>query len=232
MGQLTSERRSGAIMFKQKERIRDLGYEPGQKWLKPGPLNSITDVAGVCIGIKTLHSGDITSPGPMVRTGVTSILARPGTGVMFDPVHASIFQLNGTGEMTSSHLISETGVLHSPILIGGTTSLGAMLDGVAKWSIKAPEEDEYNRPRPPFVLPCVAETLDTLTDLTAFSVKVDDALDALSDSKEKRLPHEIEGSLGGGTGMCCQGFKAGNGTSSRVIPSAEKGKSYTLGAFV
>lgn len=230
MGQLKDPSRQDT-MFRQNERIRDLGYEPGQKWLKPGPLNAITDVPGVCIGTKTLHSGDISLPGPVVRTGVTCILPRPDAGVMYDPVHASIFQLNGTGEMTSSHLITETGVLHSPILITGTTSLGTMIDGIARWTVPFPDQDQHNRPRPAFVLPCVAETSDTLSDQTVFPVKVDDALEALSDSK-KRTAHEIEGSKGGGTGMCCQGFKGGNGTSSRILPCAEKGKSFTLGAFV
>ena len=213
--------------------MRDLGYQPGQRWLQPGPLNSITDVPGVCVGVKTLRSGSPSKQddGPIIRTGVTAILPRPRYGVLSDNVYASIFQLNGTGEMTSSHIIGETGVLHSPILLGGTTSLGSMIDGAAKWAVNAPERDDQGRPLPPFILPCVAETSDTLSDQKAFPVKVEHALEALENSVEQQPPVEFEGSLGGGTGMCCQGFKGGNGTSSRLIPNQE-GKNYTLGAFV
>ncbi|UZJ50750.1 hypothetical protein CBS101457_000070 [Exobasidium rhododendri] len=223
-------------MTQRSRRMRDLGYQPGQAWLKPGPLNSITDVPGVCVGVKTLRSGGEGAINsyigePVIRTGVTSILPRPQYGVLYDPVFASIFQLNGTGEMTSSHIIQETGILHSPIVLGGTTSLGAMIEGVARWSSYTSDEDEEGRPLPPFVLPCVAETSDTLSDQKAFPVKVDHVREALRDSAEKQSPAHFEGSHGGGTGMMCQGFKGGNGTSSRLLPSQD-GKQYTLGAFV
>jgi D-aminopeptidase len=221
------------------ERIRDLGYDPGQKWLQPGPLNSITDVEGVCVGVKTLISGSASSSSsssssePVIRTGVTAILPRPDRGVLYDPVYTSVFQLNGTGEMTSSHFISEVGTLHSPILLGGTTSLGSMIDATAKWNATSPEKDAHNRPRPPFVLPCVAETSDNLSDQGAFPITVEHATEAiLAAHKVEQEPSAFEGSQGGGTGMSCQGFKGGNGTSSRLIPSNEAGKHYTLGAFV
>jgi D-aminopeptidase len=162
---------------------------------------------------------------------VTAILPRPHKQVFYDPVYASIFQLNGTGELTSSHIISETGILHSPVVIGGTTSLGAMIEGLARWGSDGPRKDDQGRSLPPFHLPCVAETSDTLSDQKAFPIKVDHVLEALNSSTEQQTPDQFEGSRGGGTGMMCQGFKGGNGTSSRLIPG-QNGKQYTLGAFV
>src|ERR1039458_5801233 len=61
------------MVFAQTEvrpRIRDLGVHIGI--LQPGPLNAITDVAGVRVGQTTLIRGD------NVRTGVTAILPHGG----------------------------------------------------------------------------------------------------------------------------------------------------------
>ena len=61
--------------FAQKPRARDLGVPfDGQ----PGPLNAITDVAGVEVGHSTIISGsgkNVLGEGP-VRTGVTAIFPR------------------------------------------------------------------------------------------------------------------------------------------------------------
>lgn len=217
------------------KRIRDLGYNPGQKWLEPGPLNSITDVPGVCVGVKTLISGSSSAKTQesIVRTGVTAILPRPDTSIFSNPVFAYITQLNGTGEMTSSHMISETGTLHSPIVIGGTPSLGTMMEGVAKWAAKAPKEDEQGRPHPPFVLPCVTETSDTLSDPKAFALKVDDVLETFAQSVEKQIPLTFEGSLGGGTGMvrmfCVQGVVHRLAEASLLPNSAAKDSKVVMG---
>ncbi|MBZ5525619.1 MAG: P1 family peptidase, partial [Acidobacteriia bacterium] len=54
----------------QRPRARDLGIKPGV--LQPGPLNAITDVAGVRVGHTTLTQGE------NVRTGVTAILPHGG----------------------------------------------------------------------------------------------------------------------------------------------------------
>ncbi len=51
-------------------RARDLGVRPGV--LEPGPINAITDVAGVRVGHVTLIEGE------SVRTGVTAILRTAG----------------------------------------------------------------------------------------------------------------------------------------------------------
>ena len=51
----------------ERPRARDLGLEPGV--LEPGPLNAITDVAGVRVGQRTITEGTA------VRTGVTAVRA-------------------------------------------------------------------------------------------------------------------------------------------------------------
>ena len=77
-------------------RARDLGIVIGT--YATGPLNAITDVAGVKVGHTTLISGD----GPLkpgvgpVRTGVTVVI--PRDDVWHKKVPAGSFVLNGTGE--------------------------------------------------------------------------------------------------------------------------------------
>src|SRR4051812_48806431 len=103
-------------------RARDLGV-PFEG--TPGPLNAITDVAGVEVGYATLISGEgklVVGKGP-VRTGVTAIIPR-GHDSLNDPVYAGIFSLNGNGEMTGSHWIEESGFLEGPVVITNTHSVG------------------------------------------------------------------------------------------------------------
>jgi len=69
----------------------------------PGPLNAITDVAGIEVGHSTLIAGEgklRVGEGP-VRTGVTAVLPR-GKASQQDPVFAGWFSLNGNGEMTGT----------------------------------------------------------------------------------------------------------------------------------
>src|SRR6202040_1639928 len=89
-------------------RARDLGIPfDGQ----PGPLNAITDVAGVEVGHTTIIRGDgklVVGRGP-VRTGVTAILPRGRRDA--SPTFAGYFSLNGNGEMTGTAWIEESGLL-------------------------------------------------------------------------------------------------------------------------
>ena len=81
-------------------RARDLGVPFDGN---PGPLNAITDVAGVQVGHATLISGSgplKVGQGP-VRTGVTAVLPR-GPNSLTDPVFAAWFAQNGNGEMTGT----------------------------------------------------------------------------------------------------------------------------------
>jgi len=90
-------------MAQTRSRGRDLGIPfPG----RTGPLNAITDVAGVAVGHVTLIDGEgklIPGKGP-IRTGVTAILPRPRGN--WDPVFAATFNQNGNGDMAPTGLRS------------------------------------------------------------------------------------------------------------------------------
>jgi D-aminopeptidase len=190
-------------------RARDLGI-PFQG-AEPGPLNAITDVAGVEVGVTTLIRGEgklVEGQGP-VRTGVTAILPR---GRKFDPVFAAYHVLNGNGDMTGTHWVQESGFLETPILITNTGSVGVVRDAGLAWM----NRNKYFSPLVAhvwFAYPLVAETYDgVLNDMYGFHVKPEHVFAALDAAKPGPVP---EGNVGGGTGMSCLGFKCGTGTASR-----------------
>jgi D-aminopeptidase len=198
-------------------RGRDLGIPfPGQT----GPVNAITNVAGIAVGHVTLIEGEgklVPGKGP-IRTGVTAILPRPRGN--WDPVFAATFNLNGNGDMTGINWIKESGFLEGPILLTGTHSVGTVRDAAIQWQLKNGREFV-------FTYPIVAETFDFLNDANGEHVKPAHALQAL----DRARPGPVEeGAVGGGTGMGCNGFKGGIGTSSRVLPPAQGG--YTIGVLV
>jgi D-aminopeptidase len=202
-----------------KVRARQLGVPfDGQ----PGPLDAITDVAGVEVGSTTLISGNgplKVGEGP-VRTGVTVVL--PRGKVDKDPVYAGWFSLNGNGEMTGTTWIEEAGLLAGPVGITNTHSVGTVRDTMIAWGLKHDVVgDDWS-------LPVVAETFDGfLNDINGFHVKPEHVVSALDGAHGGAIP---EGNIGGGTGMVCYGFKGGTGTASRVI-SKEMG-GYTVGVLV
>ncbi len=186
----------------------------------PGPNNAITDVAGISVGHTTLIRGDgklVPGQGP-VRTGVTAILPRPKGN--WDFVMAATFNQNGNGDMTGVNWIEESGFLEGPILLTGTHSVGVVRDAAIHWQIA-------NGRQFVFTYPVVAETFDSLNDANGQHVKPEHAAAALDAAKSGPVP---EGAVGGGTGMMCNGFKGGIGTSSRLVTVA--GKRYTLGVLV
>src|SRR5271155_404558 len=203
-------------------RARDLGVPFDGV---PGPLNAITDVKGVEVGHTTLISGDgalKVGVGP-VRTGVTAILPR-GKGSS-DPVFAGWFSLNGNGEMTGTTWVEESGLLEGPVMITNTHSVGVVRDAVIQWRVShgAPDATEYW-----WSLPVVAETWDGwLNDINGFHVKPEHVFSAIDSAKSGPVP---EGNVGGGTGMICNEFKGGTGTSSRKLSANEGG--YTVGVLV
>ncbi len=95
----------------------------------PGPLNSITDVAGVEVGYATLIAGEgplNVGQGP-VRTGVTALFPRGRSGTERE-VFAGCHSLNGNGEMTGFIWIEEAGQLGGPITLTNTHSCGLARD--------------------------------------------------------------------------------------------------------
>ena len=207
-----------AIAAAQRPRARDIGI-PFEG--SPGPLNAITDVAGVEVGHATLIRGDgplVVGQGP-VRTGVTAILPR-GRG-NFDPVFGGWFSLNGNGEMTGTTWIDESGFLEGPVMITNTHSVGVVRDAVIQWMLRHNAQFAW-------ALPVVAETWDgVLNDLNGFHVRPEHAYAALDSARGGAVS---EGAVGGGTGMLCNGWKGGIGTSSRRLPDNAGG--YTVGVLV
>jgi len=199
-------------------RARELGIRIGR--IEPGPLNAVTDVAGVRVGHTTLISGD----GPLepgagpVRTGVTVIVPHDGD-IWTEPVFAGAHRLNGNGELTGLEWIREAGMLGGAIGITNTHSVGVVHDALIEAAVRA-----HAMSHAAWALPVTGETYDgALNDINGFHVRpehVHAALAAASDG-----PVE-EGNVGGGTGMICHELKGGIGTSSRVAGS------WTVGLLV
>jgi L-aminopeptidase/D-esterase-like protein len=211
-----------ALCAQTKPRARDLGVPFDGT---PGPFNAITDVKGVEVGHTTLISGSgklQVGVGP-VRTGVTAVLPRGKDSL--DPVFGAWFTLNGNGEMTGTTWLEDSGFLDGPVMITNTHSVGVVRDAVIAWRIKKapPDEEGYW-----WSLPVVAETWDgELNDVNGFHVKPEHAWHALDTAHGGPVE---EGNVGGGTGMICNEFKGGIGTSSRVLSAKAGG--YTVGVLV
>ncbi len=209
----------------EQPRARDLGIPFDGE---PGPLNAITDVAGVTVGHETVISGE----GPLrigkgpVRTGVTAIFPRGDNPAA--PVHAGVHVLNGNGEMTGTIWVTESGTLSGPIMITNTHSVGVVRDAVIEWGLAKTGNLQT------WSLPVVAETWDGpwppwggLNDINGFHVEKIHAFAALDAASSGAV---AEGNVGGGTGMICNEFKGGIGTSSRRVKIGEE--SYTVGVLV
>ena len=191
---------------------------------RPGPLNAITDVAGVSVGHTTLIEGD----GPLqvghgpVRTGVTVVVPRPDDA-WGQPVFAGCHRLNGNGELTGLEWVRESGQLLGPIGITNTHSVGVVRDALVAASVQRMSNPEHW-----WSLPVVGETWDgILNDTNGFHVRAEHLHAALAAASAGPV---AEGNVGGGTGMICHEFKGGIGTASRVIPDEDGG--FTVGVLV
>jgi D-aminopeptidase len=198
-------------------RYRDLGLTVGQ--LPPGPLNAITDVDGVTVGMTTLIEGDgpvHVGAGP-VRTGVTVVVPHPDIGA--EPVFAGCHRLNGNGELTGLEWIRESGQLTTPVAITNTHSVGVVRDALVAAEIRGRADlTAY------WSLPVVGETYDgALNDINGLHVRPEHLFAALDSAAGGAI---AEGAVGGGTGMICHEFKGGTGTASRIAGG------WTVGALV
>jgi D-aminopeptidase len=195
-------------------RASDLGLKVGI--LPTGPLNSITDVAGVEVGHTTIISGD------NVRTGVTAVLPHAGN-LYRDKVPGAIFIGNGFGKLTGSTQVDEMGEIETPILLTNTVSVPGVADAVTTYILSLPGNEDVLS-----VNPVVGETNDGyLNDIRGRHITPDDVFAAIK--KAKTGPVE-EGNVGAGTGTVAFGWKGGIGTSSRKLPQNLGG--YTVGVLV
>jgi len=206
-----------------RQRIRDLGITIGS--YQPGPLNAITDVAGVKVGHTTLIRGEgplKSGQGP-VRTGVTVVI--PRDDIWRKKVPAGAFVLNGTGEMTGLSWVAEAGFLEYPIALTNTLNVPRVANGVMSWMIRQYSEIGISDDT---LTPVVAECDDgRLNDIQGRHVSEQDVMAALDGAGGGPVK---EGTVGAGTGMISYGFKGGIGTASRKLPDKEGG--YTVGVLV
>ncbi len=199
-------------------RARDLGITIGT--YPTGPLNAITDVPGVKVGMVTLGGENEPGASSSVNTGVTVIM--PHDDIWNEPLFAGTHRMNGSGEMTGLEWVRESGELTSPIALTNTHSVGVVRDALVKEQVSQRGPGSY------WSLPVVAETYDgLLNEINGHHVSEKHLFDALRAASSDR---PSEGNTGGGTGMICHEFKGGSGTSSRTIDTAT-GR-YTLGVFV
>ena len=195
-------------------RARDLGIEPGAG--KPGPLNAITDVAGVRVGHTTVSSGE------NVRTGVTAIL--PHEGNLFrEKVAGAVFVGNAFGKLAGSTQVQELGTIESPIVLTNTLSVGTAVEAVVRWTIAQPGNEDVRS-----VNALVGETNDGgLNDIRGLHVTRDHVTSAIAGARASAVE---EGAVGAGAGTVAFGWKGGIGTSSRVIQ--QQNDTWTVGVLV
>lgn len=203
-------------MASKRKRVRELGVKIGN--YAPGPLNAITDVAGVRVGHTTLIEGED------VRTGVTAIMPNEGN-IFSERVTAGGFVLNGAGELSGLTQVMEWGLIETPILLTNTLSMGKCSDALVKYMLK---KHPSIGDRHDVIIPLVGECDDSwLNNIAKTSVRFEHVRQAIESAKPGPV---AEGAVGGGTGMITCDFKAGIGTSSRVIPVGDL--SFTLGILV
>ena len=195
-------------------RARELGVAPGV--FPPGPLNAITDVAGVTVGHTTLVEGD------SVRTGVTAVL--PHGGNLFqDKVTGGVYVANAFGKLAGSTQVTELGTIETPIVLTNTLAVGVAVDALVGWTLAREGNGEVRS-----VNALVGETNDGgLNDIRARPVTREHVLAAIRSAAGGAV---AEGSVGAGTGTQAFGWKGGIGTSSRVLPARLGG--HTLGVLV
>ncbi len=194
-------------------RARDLGVAPGI--FKPGPLNAITDVAGVLVGQETVIVGD------SVHTGVTAILPHSGN-LFFDRVPAAIFVGNAFGKLVGATQVRELGELETPILLTGTLCVWRAADALVGELLAMPGMERVGS-----INPVVGETNDgTLNAIRSRPITPEVVHRALAASGGR----VAEGSVGAGAGTIAFEWKGGIGTASRVLPKTLGG--WTVGVLV
>ena len=208
---------TGSVLFAQSEsrpRVRDLGVQLGV--LPPGPLNAITDVAGVKVGQTTLTRGD------NIRTGVTAILPHGGN-LYKERVPGAVFLGNAYGKLAGSTQVNEMGEIETPILLTSTDSVPRVADAVITYMFNLKGNENVLS-----VNPLVGETNDGyLSDIRSRPILPEDVLTAIGNATGGAVE---EGVVGAGTGTVAFGWKGGIGTSSRRLPISLGG--YTVGVLV
>jgi D-aminopeptidase len=194
-------------------RIREHGLRIGR--FDAGPANAITDVTGVSVGHVTVWRDEPEPPlgRGVARTGVTAVLPAAVDSLYREPIPAGIAVLNGAGELTGSIGIREWGLLETPVYLTSTHAVGRVFDGAVSVAVESDAAIGVDA----VVVPAVGECDDSwLSEARVVQVDVDDVRRSVREASTGAVE---EGAIGAGTGMLTKGFKAGIGTSSRVVPA-------------
>jgi len=195
-------------------RARDLGLVPGV--FPPGPLNAITDVAGVRVGQVTLVEGET------VRTGVTAVLPH-GENLFQEKVPGAVFVGNAFGKLAGSTQVRELGTIETPIVLTNTLAVGTAVEAVVAWTLARPGNEAVRS-----VNALVGETNDgALNDIRSLPVRLEHVTAAIRSATDGPV---AEGTVGAGTGTTAFGWKGGIGTASRRLP--ERFGGHALGVLV
>ena len=205
---------SAFAMAQERPRAREAGIVVGI--LPAGPLNAITDVAGVLVGHTTLIRGD------NIRTGVTAVLPH-ARNLFREKVPGAVFVGNGFGKLAGSTQVNELGEIETPILLTSTLNVPRVADALLDYMLARPGNEDVRS-----INPLVAETNDGyLNDIRGRHVGRAEVFAAIEGARSGPVE---EGSVGAGTGTVAFEFKGGIGTSSRRLPAALGG--YTIGVLV
>jgi D-aminopeptidase len=205
---------SSSLAAQARPRARDIGITVGS--IPTGPLNAITDVAGVRVGHTTIARGD------SINTGITAILPHGGNPFR-DKVPAAIVVGNGFGKLAGSTQVNELGELESPIVLTCTLCVPRAADAVLTWLLALPGNEDVRSANP-----VVAETNDGyLNNIRSRPITEADVLTAIRGASEGPV---AEGAVGAGRGTVAFGWKGGIGTSSRRLPAQFGG--WTVGVLV
>jgi len=180
--------------------------------LPSGPLDLISDVAGVTVGHCTLAEGAL-------QTGVTVV--RPHAGDPYrDRVPAAAVVLNGFGKSIGLVQLDELGVLETPIALTNTFAVGAVAQAQIRACVAAnPQSGRRLATVNPLVFECNDGQLNDIQALAIGEAHYRAALDAAA-------PEFAQGAVGAGRGMSSFGVKGGIGSASRMAGG------YTVGALV
>lgn len=195
-------------------RVRDANVVIGN--LPTGPMNAITDVAGVRVGQVTVQEGE------RINTGVTAILPHGGN-IYLERVPAAVFVGNGFGKLLGVTQVRELGELETPIVLTGTLSVWKTADALVDWMLRQPGMENVRS-----INPVVGETNDGfLSDIRSRPIRPEHVVAALENAKSGPV---AEGTVGAGAGTVAFGWKGGIGTSSRQLPKEKGG--YSVGVLV
>jgi D-aminopeptidase len=212
--QTNSKPQNSTAVTNPRPRAADLGLKVGV--LPSGPLDAITDVAGVEVGETTINRGE------ELHTGVTAVLPHAGN-LYREKVPGAIYVGNGFGKLAGSTQVEEMGDIETPILLTSTTSVPRVADALISYMLALPGNEDVLS-----INPVVGETNDGwLSDIRGRHITPEDVFAAIKSAKGGPVE---EGAVGAGTGTVAFGFKGGIGTASRRAPMKLGG--YMVGVLV